>query len=133
MKNDLHRFCSCKCILFWHKHKDPPVSLWSALIPDIDLSRLVVYYFVPELWFVDVFFNWGLIMTLRSICRLIYINSSSKVISSFVNLGIGYTRTIIDSPGLWIMAIHGSSFWNCSNLHSCRLLLLLCEKVGSEH
>lgn len=45
-------------------------------------------------------------------------------------LGFGYSRTPTDSSRLWIVAFYGTTLRNCPDFHSCRFLLLLCQKVG---
>ena len=55
--------------------------------------------------------------------------------SSFFRLlwfvGFGYPRPFVDCSGLWFVALNGASLRNCSDIHPCRFLLLLCEEVNS--
>lgn len=44
--------------------------------------------------------------------------------------GFGHSWPFAYSSGIWTLAIHGSYFWNCSNIHISRLLLLLRIKVN---
>ena len=46
-------------------------------------------------------------------------------------VGFGYTRPFVDCSGLWFVAFNGASLRNCSDIHPCRFLLLLCEEVNS--
>ena len=67
--------------------------------------------------------------TLINISSRFLFNSLHPCVSLIVS-GVGYSWTFVNSIGLWTMAIHGSPIRDCSDFHSCRFLLLLCQEVG---